>query len=180
MMRTVIAVAVGGLFLLTACSGENASGASKESLIEDVRHFEDSLKALPANNASGSALSVTYADKCLLVYRSFPKSEEAPEYLDKAHVILSGAGMHRVAVQYADTLIIKYPNYKNRAMVLQSLASAYDIFIVPRRKDMVEKYYKQLLKEYPNLPAEEKEMIRNRLDHIDLTFEEMITQPGKK
>jgi tetratricopeptide (TPR) repeat protein len=179
MIKPVFAAVVGGMLLLAACSGEK-SGPSKEELIEDVSHFEDSLKKLPANNAGGSALSVAYADKCLLVYRNFPQSEEAPEYLDKAHVILSGAGLHRVAVQYADTLIQKYPNYKNRPMVLQSLASAYDIFIVPRRKDMVKRYYKQLLKENPDLPKEEKQMVQNRLDHIDLTFEEMITQPQKK
>jgi tetratricopeptide (TPR) repeat protein len=153
---------------------------SKEELIADVEHFEDSLKQAGTAAQDGPSVSIAYADKCLLVYRSFPKSEEAPEYLDKAHIILSGAGSHRLAVQYADTLINNYPDYKNRPMVLQSLASAYDIFIVPRNKELVEKYYTLLLKENPNLPKEEREMIQNRLDHIDLTFEEMITQPQKK
>jgi hypothetical protein len=180
MMKSMMAAAFGGMILLTAaCSGEKA-GPTKEELIAGVGQFEDSLKQAGTDAQGGSSASVAYADKCLLVYRSFPKSEEAPEYLDKAHIILSGAGLHRLAVQYADTLISNYPNYKNRPMVLQSLASAYDIFIVPRKKDMVEKYYRLLLKENPNLPKEEREMIQNRLDHIDLTFEELIMQPQKK
>jgi hypothetical protein len=87
--------------------------------------------------------------------------------------------MYRLAAQYGDTLIRKYPAYKNRPMVLQSIASAYDMSIVPRRKDLVEKYYKLLLKENKDLPAEERESIQYRLDHIDLTFEELIVQRQK-
>lgn len=152
---------------------------TEAALIESVKQFEDSLKA-HAIDPTLSTIPVKYADKCLLVYRSFPKSEEAPKYLDKAHVILSSAGLHGLAVHYADTLINKYPSYKNRPMVLESLASAYDMFIVPRKKELVEKYYKMLLKENPNLPKEQRENIQYRLDNIDLTFDELIAkQQGK-
>jgi hypothetical protein len=181
MMKQFYVWGLGALLTITAaCSGnETKSGVSKEKLIEEVSQFEDSLKLNTTAATSGSAVSVQYAEKCLAVYRHYPKSEEAPAYLDKAHMILSGAGMFRLAAQYGDTLIRKYPDYKNRPMVLQSVASAYDMSIVPRRKDLVKKYYELLLKENKDLPAEERESIRYRLDHIDLTFEELIVQRRK-
>lgn len=178
MKRLQVCLAAAGVIVLAACSGSGKhekEGVTEETLIESVRQFEDSLKTNTVDPAN-SAITVKYADKCLLVYRSFPKSAEAPKYLDKAHIILSGAGLHGLAVQYADTLIRKYPNYKNRLMVLQSLASAYDLFIMPRKKELVEKYYKLLLKENPNLPKEERETIQYRLDNIDLTFDELIAK----
>lgn len=165
--------------ILAACSGNKPEEASKEALIEEVEQFEDSLKLNTTAAASSSEVVSEYVDRCLAVYHKYPKSEEAPAYLDKAHLILSSAGQFRLAAQYGDTLIRKYPAYKNRPMVLQSVASAYDMSIVPRRKDLVQKYYGMLLKENPDLPAEERESIRYRLDHIDLTFEELIVQRQK-
>ena len=164
------------LILLVACSGKNEI-QTKESMIEELQVFEDSLK----NNQLDTVQDVTvkYAEKCLKIYRNYPKSEEAPTYLDKAHVIYSSAGLHGMAVLYADTLIRKYPAYKNRPMVLQSLANAYDLFLIPRKKELVLKYYTLLLKENPKLPAEERENIQYRLDHIDLTFEQLIDEQAK-
>jgi hypothetical protein len=74
----------------------------------------------------------------------------------------------------ADTLIQNYPLYKNRSMVLESLASAYDVFIIPRRKDKVKRYYEMLLKESKTLTNEQRKDIEFRLQNIDLTFEELI------
>lgn len=165
------------ILLLVSCSGGPAE-KTEEELIAEVTAFEDSLKTAKSDLAV-STTSVKYADKCLAVYRSFPQSKEAPKYLDKAHVILSSAGMHNMAVLYADTLIRKYPDYENRPMVLQSLATAYDIFIVPRRKELVKKYYSLLLTENPNLPKEEKENIEYRLEHINLTFDQLIDEQSK-
>lgn len=165
------------LLLIAACSGGKAE-KTEADLIAEVKAFEDSLKTAKSDMAV-STTSVKYADKCLAVYRSFPKSKEAPKYLDKAHIILSSAGMHNMAVLYADTLIRKYPDYENRPMVLQSMATAYDIFIVPRRKELVKKYYNLLLTENPKLPKEEKENIEYRLEHIDMTFDQLIDEQSK-
>jgi hypothetical protein len=177
MMNNRILLAGALLLLLVSCSGGPAEKTEAE-LIAEVTAFEDSLKTAKSDMAV-STTSVKYADKCLAVYRNFPDSKEAPKYLDKAHIILSSAGMHNMAVLYADTLIRNYPAYENRPMVLQSLATAYDIFIVPRRKDLVKKYYNLLLTENPKLPQEEKENIRYRLDHIDMTFDQLIEEQSK-
>ena len=179
-MKVFLTGMVGLLVLLTACSGGAAKETvTQEALLQEVTVFVDSLKRnlIPAGSRE---VTINYAEKCLAVYRNFPKSKEAPKYLDKAHVILSSNGLHGLAVLYADTLINKYPAYKNRPMVLQSLASAYDLFIIPRKKELVVKYYKMLLKENPNLPKEERENVQFRLDNIDKTFEELIDLQTKE
>ncbi|HLP56802.1 MAG TPA: hypothetical protein VK151_17315 [Fluviicola sp.] len=173
-MKALITGIVGLTILLTACSGGGEKQTlTKESLIKEVTLFEDSLKRNLVPSGSRET-TMDYVEKCLAVYRNFPKSEEAPKYLDKAHVILSSTGLHGLAVLYADTLINKYPAYKNRPMVLQSMASAYDLFIIPRKKELVIKYYTMLLKENPDLPKEERENVQFRLDNIDKTFDELI------
>lgn len=173
-MKILVIGIIGLMVTLVACSGgEEKETITKESLVKEISLFEDSLKRnlIPSGNRT---TTIDYAEKCLAVYRNYPKSKEAPKYLDKAHVILSSNGLHGLAVLYADTLINKYPNYKNRPMVLQSLASAYDLFIIPRKKELVFKYYNMLLKENPNLPKEERETVQFRLDNIDKSFEELI------
>jgi hypothetical protein len=59
-------------------------------------------------------------------------------------------------------------------MVLESLATAYDVFLHPRNKEKVKMYYEMLLKEGTNLPAEQRQNIVFRLKNIDLSFEELI------
>lgn len=176
MKHTVILSAT---LLLAACGQKGSAekqAVTKEGLIAEVKALEDSLKSTSydAMATTGSKVSINYADRCLAVYRNFPKSEEAPAYLDKAHIILSSASLHGSAVMFADTLIRKYPRYRNRPMVLQSLASSYDLFIVPRKKDKVKYYYELLLKENKGLSEEEKENIRFRLEHVDLTFDQLV------
>lgn len=149
---------------------------TKEDFVGEITAFEDSLKSVSVdvNQLTDPEIGVEYAEKCLEVYHRFPKDKDAPKYLDKAHIIFASLGMHQRSVMLADTLIMNYPMYKNRPMVLESLASAYDVFIVPRRKEKVEKYYRMLLKESKNLSEEQRENIEFRLRNIDLSFEELI------
>ncbi len=173
-MKVLVIGLLGLITVLAACSGGSEKDAvTKESLVKEITLFEDSLKRNLVPSGSRE-VTIDYAEKCLAVYRNYPKSKEAPKYLDKAHIILSSNGLHGLAVLYADTLINKYPDYKNRPMVLQSLASAYDLFIIPRKKELVFKYYNMLLKENPDLPKEERENVQFRLDNIDKTFDELI------
>ena len=172
------------IVLLTAACGGNSSEeaekkpVTKEGMIADIKQFEDSIKQPSVQQTR--AVSEDYADRCLAIYHAYPKSEEAPQYLDKAHMIYTGAGLHGRAVVYADTLIRKYPAYKNRPMVLQSLASTYDLFVLPRNTEKVKYYYNLLLEENPGMPEEEKENIRFRIAHADLTFEQLIELQTKE
>ncbi|MDR0801294.1 hypothetical protein [Fluviicola sp.] len=149
-----------------------------EQSVEAIKIYEDSLKSVSASGELeyDQQVAVTYAEKCLDVYHRFPKSAEAPRYLDKAHIIFASVGLHQRSVILADSLIMMYPAYKNREMVLESLAGAYDVFVIPRQKDKVKHYYELLLKENPKMDAEQRKQIENRLKYVDLTFDEYIAK----
>jgi len=169
-----LTLAVCTLLLLASCGSD--APQSKEEFIESFKQYEDSIKKKGNDKLdfANQKDAIAYAERCLEIAHRFPKDEEAPEYFDKAHMILAGAGLHSRSGMLADTIITMYPKYKNRAMVLESAAVTYDMFILPRRKDKVKKYYELLLKDYPNLPKEQKENIQFRLDNIDLSFDELI------
>ena len=61
-------------------------------------------------------------------------------------------------------------------MVLESLAGAYDVFVIPRQKAKVQYYYEMLLKENPKMDAEQRKQIEKRLKYIDLTFDEYVSK----
>ena len=175
-----------GLFLFS-CSSEPKAVESTDSekdvvniatAVQEVKIFEDSLKK---SSVSGSLeydqeTAVVYAEKCLAVAHRFPKSKDAPKYMDKAHIIFASANLHQRSVIIADSLILMYPMYKNRAMVLESLAGAYDVFVIPRQKDKVKKYYEMLLKENPKMDAEQRKQVEDRLKYVDLTFDEYVSK----
>lgn len=167
----------------TAQDAENkANTPSLEQAVKEIKAYEDSLKTASASGELeyDQRTAVAYAEKCLGLYHRFPKSDEAPRYLDKAHIIFASVGLHQRSVVLADSLILMYPTYKNRAMVLESLAGAYDVFVVPRRKDKVKYYYELLLKENPKMDAEQRKQIENRLKYVDLTFDEYISKLNQR
>ena len=78
-MKALITGIVGLTILLTACSGGGEKQTlTKESLIKEVTLFEDSLKRNLVPSGSRET-TMDYVEKCLAVYRNFPKSEEAPK-----------------------------------------------------------------------------------------------------
>ncbi len=183
-MKLVSVIAIG--FFLAACSSNTekktqTSEAAVQDLpaaIQDLKKFEDSLKK---SSASGmleysQETAVIYAEKCLSITHRFPKSKEAPKFMDKAHIIFASANLHQRSVITGDSLILMYPMYKNRPMVLESLAGAYDVFVLPRQKDKVKKYYEMLLKENTKMTAEQRKQIEDRLKHVDLTFDEYVSK----
>lgn len=182
---------VGLFFLATSCSDSKSDESNRaveqqkevgiEEMKSDLKRFEDSLKvaAKKSNGAFDKKTAVIYAEKCLAIKHRFPKSKEAPKMMDKAHIIFSSVGLHQRAVVVGDSLILMYPMYENRPMVLESLASTYDVFIQPRRKEKVKLYYEMLLKEKPNMSEEERALIEKRLKFIDLPFEDYISKLSK-
>lgn len=189
-MRITYIIAV--LLLVWGCASnekkpvqESADGKSTPDLeqsVKAIKAYEDSLKSVSASGELEYSQqgAVTYAEKCLDIYHRFPKSAEAPRYLDKAHIIFASVGLHQRSVVLADSLITMYPTYKNRAMVLESLAGAYDVFVIPRQKDKVKHYYELLLKENPKMDPEQRKQIENRLKYVDLTFDEYISKLNKR
>lgn len=169
------------LFLgLVSCGNDQPE--SKDEFVEEFKTFEDSLmqNSETQQGITDQKTGIVYAEKCLEIAHKFPKDEDAPKYMDKAHMILSGLSLHSRSAAIADTIIMNYPLYKNRPMVLQSAATTYDMLILPRKKEKVKKYYEMLLKEVPDMPKDEKEQIELRLKYNDLSFDEFLEVQQQK
>ena len=168
--------AVFSAFILASC-GE---GEAQVVLRDGIAKMEDSISTVTRNLGPGELLdrsvNLELVDLLYEYYHAYPDDAYAPECLDKIHMVYSALGEYETSAKYADTLLNSYPDYINRAMILESQASAYDIYIIPRDTVKVRYFYDQLLKEFKNLPKDKVEGIKSRLENLDLTIEEMIMQ----
>lgn len=170
-----------GLSLMYACGGglkEDEEGkVGRVELKSRIKEMEDSIRDLQANLPQTKTIpNLTHFElinRLLDYYHAYPEDDYAAECLDKVHMKYAGLNILTRAVQYADTLLQKYPNYINRAMVLESQGSSYE-FIEPRDTAKIRYYYTKLLKENPKMDREKREGLKLRLRHLDLTFEEFI------
>lgn len=148
---------------------------SLQSLKDRVNSYQDSLDEIQKNKGTITSLNkIELVNRYADIYRNYPKSEEAPVALDRIHMLYSGMGAYDNSAAYADTLLEKYPDYKGRALILESQGSNYDIFILPRDTAKVRFYYEILLKENPNMDSEKREGIINRLKYNQLDFDSYI------
>lgn len=147
-------------------------------LIDGIKVLEDSVLKLSMDLDGPKQMKgltqQALIEKLLLLYRAYPTHEKAPDCLDKVQMAYSTIGIHELAAKFADTLLIKYPDYKNRLLILESQITNYDQFIKPRDKEKVKAYYEMIFNDFPNLSEEQKEDYQFRLDNIDLTFDELI------
>ena len=175
-MKSIIFLSTLSFFFLFSC-GESAEHKSKkENLREGITAYEDSLANLqkdPQKAAEITSLAQIELINRLLAYsKAFPKDTFSADCLFKTHMIYEHLRAPREARAYGDTLLERFPDYKNRLLVIESLGSSYDIN-APRDTAMVRKYYTLLL-ESPKIPTQKKKDIKARLAKLDLTFEEYI------
>ncbi|MBU2019295.1 MAG: hypothetical protein KJ941_06595, partial [Bacteroidetes bacterium] len=119
-------------------------------------------------------------NRCLAIYRNYPDDQMAPAAIDKVHMIYSGIGAYTESAAYADTILENYPKYANRALVLESQASNYDIFVQPRDSSKVRLYYSILLKENPKMNKEKRDGIQERLKMNHLDFDAYLNTQIEK
>jgi hypothetical protein len=176
------------LAFLVACGGGSEEGGkgekpSKEELVDKIKKMEDSLKYLQANMDAVKQVPnltrIEFINRLLDYYHNYPEDDYAAECLDKVHMVYSGMNVHVRAVQYADTLLEKYPKYVNRALVLESQGSSYDIFMQPRDSAKVRYYYELLLKENPGMDKEKRMGIKERLKYNHLNFDQFVEMKMK-
>ncbi len=156
---------------------------SPKTLLEQIKEQEDKINELSKDLRPGMKIPSEMNEKLihLLIefYHKFPKNKYAPVCLDKLHMIYSAKREYQTSADYGDTLLNNYPNYINRPMILESMATTYDIFIQPRDTSKVRYYNELLLEEDKEMPQEKREEIIFRLNHLDLSLEEMILEINK-
>jgi hypothetical protein len=171
--------------LFYSCGGDGQKNEelvkpSKEELRASIKVMEDSLKKLQVNQIPVENLhQMELINRLKLYYELYSEDKYSPVCLDNIHMIYSGMGVPELSSAYADTLLDKYPTYENRAMILESQGSNYDVFITPRDSAMVRYYYSLLLKENPNLNKDKRKGIIDRLAHNNLTFDEYLSKKIK-
>ena len=175
------------LAFLFACGGSEEGSKddkpSKEELVGKIKEMEDSLKNLQANmdvvKQVPNLTRIEFINRLLEYYHNYPEEDYAAECLDKVHMVYSGMNVHVRAIQYADTLLEKYPKYVNRALVIESQGSSYDIFMQPRDSAKVRYYYELLLKENPEMDKEKQMGIKERLKYNHLNFDQFVDMKMK-
>ena len=179
------------LMNLVACKTEEAKdkkstaskALSKEELKTAVKYMEDSITALYSNPKTANSIpnltQIELINRLKLYYKNFPNDDYSAECLFKIHIKYSDLKAHKDAMAYGDTLLSKFPNFKNRDFLLESMASSYDVIIEPRDTAKVRKYYSLLLKE-SNLSPEKRQDIGFRLKHLELDFFEFIDFQSKQ
>jgi hypothetical protein len=174
------------LFVITltfSCSnnGETKT-ASRKDLKARITDLEDSISDLqkdPKNLSKITSLTnIDLINRLTDYYRAFPKDEYSSDCLFKIHMKYSELNAHEKSVAYGDTLLKLFPKYKNKEFLLESIASAYDAYIIPRDTAKVRYYFDQLLND-KNVNQSKKQDIRKRLKHLDLSFEDYILTINK-
>ncbi|MBI1836823.1 MAG: hypothetical protein HYR91_06110 [Flavobacteriia bacterium] len=182
-----IKILIGSLVLslvVISCRGSKSKISNKDLTIEEVKNrvlaYEDSIMTF---QKSQKVVPAYFQDSLInalkLFYSKFPEDKSAAKCLDKIQMFYSGNGQVQLAVKYADTLIEKFPKYKNRSLVLESQAANYDMFINPRDTNKVKQYFTMLLKENKSMETDKRKGIELRLRHLELTFEEFIQFQSK-
>lgn len=164
-----------------ACSTSSKDEKAKPSKTElkaRIKEMEDSLVQLQADLSTTKQIpNLTHFElinRLLDYYHNYPEDPISAEYLDKVHMKYSGLNIYDQAVKYADTLLMNYPKYKNRPLVLESQGSSYDVFSEIRDTAKVRYYYNLLLKENPKMNREKINGIKERLQHLNMTFDQYI------
>lgn len=168
--------------LIFACkSNENKDNtkekATAKELKSEINKMNDSLKVIYADimkDPSKEIPSLTIIatiNSYLEFYRNYPQDPFAPECLDKVQQLYLQDKTYEMSLAYTDTLLKKYPHYKEKATLLLNAGSSCEM---TNERSRMKKYYTQLLKEFPKLDKETKEMVEFRLKHIDLSFDQLI------
>lgn len=162
---------------LASCS--QSSKEKSELTIEDYKAkivaYEDSIVSFQKQQKNAPIyLKDSLIGSLLSFYKLFPKDKSAAKCLDKIQMFYSGEGKIQWSIAYADTLIQKFPKYENRALILESQAANYDMFVNPRDTNKVKQYFSMLLNENPSMDKEKRKGVELRLHNLGMTFEEFI------
>lgn len=163
---------------LFSCGNEKTDSA-QENKSELKREIIESISTLEKKGTESTS-GITESDRKALIkslmdfYTNFPNDEKTPHCLDKLQMIYSSTGDYQKSIEYSEIIIKNFPNYVNRALIIENQAANYDIFISPRDSSKVRYYYELLLKENNKLDIDKKSDILKRLANNHLNFNQYV------
>ena len=149
-MRTIVCfVSLMLLSMMYSCKDSNATASeakplTKESLRASIQEMEDSLSNSSNSKLSGAAFNLSQLElinRLTAYYRNYPDDPYSADCLFKVQMVYSGLNAHRKSIAYGDTLLKKFPSYKNKYLVIESNIAALDVFLEPRDTAMIRTYY---------------------------------------
>lgn len=182
-MKKSIILLFGSAVFLTSC-GENANNEvetdettvlTEQEMQASIHEMDDSLAVLMnevmVNNSPMNNLAYHEAiNRNKEYYSTYPNSDFAPKAVEKISGMYDQIKVYELAAQWRDTLILKYPNYEGVTNAIQLQATSYDI---ENKLDKAEEYYKMAIKR-DDLDTAFKAQIESRLEHMDLSLDELI------
>lgn len=171
MKQLVVFAAI--VLLISACGGKK----NELSYDQRIAQYEDSIEQWGGGLGSQEEINgfaERYINLLLETYNEESSNPNNATYLDRVHMWYASIGKPNESVKWGETLLKKFPNYSNRAMVIESMAAMYDGDITPRDSNKVRSYYTQLLTEFPKLNPEKRKDIEKRLKYNNLSLEEYI------
>ncbi len=174
------------LFFFVSCSRKEGSKSVKigyvgaDSLRQNISLKEKSLNSYYQNLMEGKVTVDTLPNKLIndllkeyqLFFRTYPKDTISPYYIDKIHQLFTQEKQYSYAVDWVDSLLHYYPNYRNKTLVLYSAATSSDMYLLDTNR--VKKYYNRMLNECPKLKKEVKNQILHRLKYLAMPYMEYL------
>ena len=187
-MRTIVCfVSLMLLIMMYSCKDSNATASeakplTKESLRASIQEMEDSLSNSSNSKLSGAAFNLSQLElinRLTAYYRNYPDDPYSADCLFKVQMVYSGLNAHRKSIAYGDTLLKKFPSYKNKYLVIESNIAALDVFLEPRDTAMIRTYYTMLLSDH-EYPKTKKAEINRRLKFLYLSIFDYANLPQNR
>lgn len=170
------------LTVFTACnSNEEVNEQPEEITVESQKaaivEMDDSLHAMMIEAVESPDYKmnrVAYHEainRNKEFYKLFPENEYSETAIGKIAGLYLQLNIEQEAVKWRDTLLLNYPNTKDKIGLLELQMNYYDFNEYTPEKI---KFYAEQLLAIENLSEEKREQYEFRLAHIDKTFEELI------
>lgn len=166
----------------STADSQTAAPVSRESLKASIQAMEDSVTTLSTQKTTGALLSLSQQElinRLTAYYRNYPEDPYSADCLFKVQMVYSGLNAHRKSIAYGDTLLKKFPSYKNKYLAIESNIAALDVFIEPRDTSEIHRYYNMLLND-SEYPSAKKLEIRRRLKYLELSIFDYASLPKSK
>ena len=138
--------------------------------VEKINELESKVFAKDAVVSAENVIQLV--DAYLLFAKQNPNDQQTPEFLFKALDIAVGVNAEgpQKAIDIADVLIEKYPDFEMTPMALFIKGFVYENMIGDLQN--AEMTYRQFIEKYPNSPIVED--VKATLENLGLTPEELI------
>jgi hypothetical protein len=186
-MKNLLFLAI-TFYIIVSCSrgdksnnisiGYNGSDSLKKSIELKENNLKNYYQALMQDKIAVDSLPNQLINELIksyqIFYQSYPKDTVSPFYIDKIHQLFTQEKQYSYAVDWVDTLLSRYPNYRNKTMVLYSAAISTDMYLLDSNR--VKRYYIRMIDECPKLKIEVKKQIQHRLKYLKIPYVEYLSK----